>query len=210
MSEYKPTKTLLLHLDNYAELFDHWFGGAFKNPVPGVYINGEETLRERLHPIFEGYKKELDFWQESGAKIESLADVNSPVYDYADNCVLSQADLWKGWGTVPSVPLVGRLIGEAYLRDAMVSQLRYFSRKRFQYQVTLDNWLNVSGDDRNSIDNRIQEILGPSVLQIMEFIDGPTFDMHLMHRTNGELTLEKYGDWRVYEYYRLTKKPYQA
>lgn len=210
MSEYKPAKTLLLHLDTYAELFDLWFGKAFKNPTPGIYINGEETLRERLHPIYEGSKKELDFWQESGVKIEGLADINSPVYDYADNCVLSAKDIWAGWGTTPNVPLVGRLIAEAYLRDTMVSQMRYFNKKRFQYQNVLDQWLNVHGDDRGFIDNRIQEVLGPPVLQILEFINGPTFDMHLLHRTDGELVLEKYGDWRVYEYYRLTNRPYQA
>lgn len=209
MSEYKPTRTLLLDLDMFAETVDHLMGDAFLLPHPGVFINGEEKRRENLDCVFAPTGREIDLWQESGDPIAQLTDINSQVYNRDDICVLSFADFNKGWGTSPSVPLAARLICESYLRDAMISQLRYVTPKRFRYKHVFGEWVSPQSLQNGYVDNRIQELLVPLHDQVVEFINGPTFDMHVMTRRDGLLTLEKYDDWRVYEYYRMIKKPYQ-
>lgn len=208
MTEYKPTKILMLPFDDAAGVVDHWFGEAFNKPQPGVYIKGEELPRERLQGLYLGQPHEL--WQESGDPLNSVQDINSPVYNRDDQCLITAVDLWKGWDHYPSVPFAARVIVEQYMRDAMNSQLRYLKNKRFRFTQVLETWIMPQYVQDSRIGDRIETMLQEMVMQTMQFMNGPTFDMHLMTRKLGDLAIEKYDDWRVYEYYKLVNQPYQA
>ena len=208
MTEYKPTKILMLAFDDAASVVDHWFGEAFHKPQPGVYIKGEEFPRERLQGLYLGQPHQL--WQESGAPLNSVEDIHSPVYNKDDQCIITSMDLWRGWDHYPTVPFAARLIVEQYLRDGMNSQLRYLSKKNYRFKQVFEQWVHPDHAKDGMIQNRIETMLQEIHTQMIHFIDGPTFNMHQMVRKLGDLAVEKYDDYRVYEYYRLIKKPYEA
>lgn len=203
MTEYKTITSLVADVDQIATVVEYWFGEAFKKPEPAIYVKGEEQPRITLANL-------STHWQENGNAIESLDAIKSPVYNRDDVVVLTVFDLHRGLALAPTLPMIGRALAEQTVRDLLVRQCRYEKNKTQHFDRLLTKWLLPQHIGDEELREKIEQLFMPLYELVADFVQGPTWDIHFLKRLGKDIVVEKAGDFRIYEYHRMTGTPYQA
>lgn len=200
----KATDTLLLPLDaNGRPLRPAFYSETQKVEILGPGITQDDAQWMKTNGVAElaGNTVYVPIPVE---QITDLKSITSPIVDKDHADLISWDDIAKGLDFRPNQMNLLLELVEAYVHENMEPMLRYVKRREYRFTKMFNRVIGQQ-HNRAAVRNEMEDVLQPLLERITEFMNGQTYEMHMVVRVGMDIVVEKSTDFRIYDWERRMK-----